>query len=54
MNNYSHLYRFSKFSLRLIQALAVSFPFVIAAAELDQRVEHGYADSNGVKVHYAT
>ena len=25
----------------------------MASAELEQRVEHGYADSNGVKIHYA-
>ncbi|HMC59090.1 MAG TPA: alpha/beta fold hydrolase, partial [Candidatus Solibacter sp.] len=24
-----------------------------AAADLDSRVEHGYADSGGVKIHYA-
>ena len=27
---------------------------VMPAADLEQRVEHGYADSNGVKIHYAS
>ncbi len=36
-----------KFALLLL-ALSVS------AADLDQKVEHGYANSNGVKIHYAS
>lgn len=27
---------------------------VLAQADLDQRVEHGYANNNGVKIHYAS
>src|SRR5262250_2163358 len=26
----------------------------LAETDLDKRVEHGYADSNGVKIHYAS
>jgi epoxide hydrolase 4 len=36
-------------------ALALFIPFltVLAADDIEQRVEHGYADSGGVKIHYA-
>jgi epoxide hydrolase 4 len=36
-------------------ALALFIPFltVLAADNIEQRVEHGYADSGGVKIHYA-
>lgn len=36
--------------LSFVLALAAS----VAASDLDQRVEHGYADSGGVKIHYAS
>src|SRR5437764_13559969 len=28
--------------------------FAASAADLEDRVKHGYADSNGVKIHYAS
>lgn len=36
-------------------ALALFLPFLtaLAADDIEQRVEHGYADSGGVKIHYA-
>lgn len=36
-------------------ALALFAPFLtaLAADDIEQRVEHGYADSGGVKIHYA-
>jgi epoxide hydrolase 4 len=34
----------------LLPALACVAP----AADIDAQVEHGYADSNGVKIHYAS
>lgn len=37
----------------LIFILALSVTALAADADLDKRVEHGYADSNGVKIHYA-
>lgn len=36
----------------LFLALSLSLP--LSAAGLDSRVEHGYADSSGVKIHYAS
>jgi pimeloyl-ACP methyl ester carboxylesterase len=41
-------------SLSLIAALALSSLPASAGTDLDKRVEHGYADSNGVKIHYAS
>lgn len=29
-------------------------PFSVSARDIEQRVENGYADSNGVKIHYVT
>jgi pimeloyl-ACP methyl ester carboxylesterase len=42
-------------SLILLSVIAVlPFATVIAAgSDIERRVEHGYADSNGVKIHYA-
>jgi pimeloyl-ACP methyl ester carboxylesterase len=42
-------------SLILISFIAIlSFATVLAAdSDIEKRVEHGYADSNGVKIHYA-
>ncbi len=40
-----------------LQVLRIAFVLAIAsvqAADLESRVQHGYADSNGVKIHYAT
>src|SRR5580704_17654544 len=34
--------------------LAVALPAMSLAADIDSRVTHGYADSNGVKIHYAS
>ena len=34
--------------------LPVVFSAVLAAADIESRVTHGYADSNGVKIHYAS
>lgn len=31
----------------------LAFAMTIAAADIETRVSHGYADSNGVKIHYA-
>lgn len=42
------------FSLCLLAALLLSSAPASAASDLDKRVEHGYADSNGVKIHYAS
>jgi pimeloyl-ACP methyl ester carboxylesterase len=42
------------FSLCLLAALLLSSTPASAASDLDKRVEHGYADSNGVKIHYAS
>jgi epoxide hydrolase 4 len=36
----------------LLPLIAVSA--MAASSDLDKRVEHGYADSNGVKIHYAS
>jgi epoxide hydrolase 4 len=41
-------------SLCLIAALMFSSVTARASSDLDKRVEHGYADSNGVKIHYAS
>lgn len=30
------------------------WPVAASASDLDKRVEHGYADNNGVKIHYAS
>ena len=44
-----------KFSVLSVFALSVSLLFGNAAyADIWDEVEHGYADSNGVKIHYAT
>lgn len=34
--------------------LPLIFSAVLAAADIESRVTHGYADSNGVKIHYAS
>ena len=34
--------------------LMAAGPAAAGAADIDDRVTHGYADSNGVKIHYAT
>src|ERR1700688_4148502 len=34
--------------------LLLALACVAPAADIDTRVEHGYADSNGVKIHYAS
>ena len=34
--------------------LPVILSSVLAAADIESRVTHGYADSNGVKIHYAS
>lgn len=34
--------------------LPVIFSAVLAAADIESKVTHGYADSNGVKIHYAS
>ncbi len=41
-------------SLILIAALALFTTSALAGSDLDKRVEHGYANSNGVKIHYAS
>jgi len=38
----------------LLTALALFNVTTLADSDLDKRVEHGYADSNGVKIHYAS
>src|SRR5439155_224102 len=40
--------------LFLLIALGLLSTTVLADSDLDKRVEHGYADSNGVKIHYAS
>lgn len=39
---------------KLFLAAALTVAPVCRAADLESRVEHGYADSNGVKIHYAS
>jgi pimeloyl-ACP methyl ester carboxylesterase len=39
--------------LSLILVIACSFTALADGRDLDQRVTHGYADSGGVKIHYA-
>lgn len=41
-------------ALSLIAALGLLAVSASAGSDLDKRVEHGYADSNGVKIHYAS
>jgi pimeloyl-ACP methyl ester carboxylesterase len=41
-------------ALFLFIALALTGDTARAESDLDKRVEHGYADSNGVKIHYAS
>jgi epoxide hydrolase 4 len=40
-------------SITRLTVLTAACAFSLAAADLDARVEHGYADSGGVKIHYA-
>lgn len=41
--------------MRIPKLLLVLVPAAaLAATDIEQRVEHGYADSNGVKIHYAS
>ncbi|MBL8174880.1 MAG: alpha/beta hydrolase [Bryobacterales bacterium] len=37
-----------------IWALLMTLVASVSAADLEKRVQHGHADSNGVKIHYAT
>jgi pimeloyl-ACP methyl ester carboxylesterase len=41
-------------ALGLAAALTLTGQLALAGSDLDKRVEHGYADSNGVKIHYAS
>ena len=41
-------------TLSLFAALLIPATTTMAGSDLDKRVEHGYADSNGVKIHYAS
>ncbi len=41
-------------TLSLLAALTFSSAIAVADSDLDKRVEHGYADSGGVKIHYAS
>ena len=41
-------------TLSLFAALLIPSTTARAGSDLDKRVEHGYADSNGVKIHYAS
>src|SRR6476620_4511806 len=41
-------------ALGLFIALALISTAARAESDLEKRVEHGYADSNGVKIHYAS
>ncbi len=41
-------------TLSLFAAILLSGTTAMAGSDLDKRVEHGYADSNGVKIHYAS
>src|SRR5437773_9512183 len=38
----------------IVTALALFNVTALADSDLEKRVEHGYADSNGVKIHYAS
>jgi pimeloyl-ACP methyl ester carboxylesterase len=40
--------------MKTLAVLFVSFAASVGAADLDSRVSHGYANSNGVKIHYAS
>ncbi|HET9532375.1 MAG TPA: alpha/beta hydrolase [Blastocatellia bacterium] len=44
----------SLLALGLAAALTLTGQLALAGSDLDKRVEHGYADSNGVKIHYAS
>jgi len=37
-----------------MSAVAMLFPMLLAAQDFDAKVTHGYADSDGVKIHYAS
>ena len=37
-----------------LACLALLFPLAASAAGIEDRVKHGYADSNGVRIHYAS
>ncbi|BDC52725.1 epoxide hydrolase [Bryobacterales bacterium F-183] len=37
-----------------MKTIAMLFPMLLAAQDFDAKVTHGYADSNGVKIHYAS
>ena len=41
-------------ALAAVALLVVAAAGTVRAADIDDRVTHGYADSNGVKIHYAT
>ena len=43
-----------KISIKLILACILASFSLIAQADFLDEVEHGYADSDGVKIHYAT
>ena len=38
----------------ILMAMTLLNVAALADSDLDKRVEHGYADSNGVKIHYAS
>ena len=40
--------------MKFLYALTLLSVMTLSAADLDSRVRHGYADSNGVKIHYAS
>jgi pimeloyl-ACP methyl ester carboxylesterase len=40
--------------MRFLLVPALLFAALATAADIDSQVKHGYADSNGVKIHYAT
>ena len=42
------------FLYMLLTLLPLMVTIPVAAADLESRVKHGYADNNGVKIHYAS
>lgn len=54
MNNLLLNLSFSKTKCALLSLLLMVFTFNSASAQIWDEVEHGYADNNGVKIHYAT
>lgn len=37
-----------------MSAVAMLFPMLLAAQDFDAKVTHGYADSDGMRIHYAS